>query len=99
MLGEVRAEVEGAASWLEEVRGDLYTASTVSKTGTVDTQPGGEAGTSGPLLVAMEKQPPSQGNSTRSTVQPTTEWLANTFRDLSVSQKSRQASGSVRQTH
>jgi hypothetical protein len=78
-------------------RGDLYTASTVRKTGAVDTQPGGEAGASAPLLVVMERQQPSQGNSTRSTVQPSTEWLANTFRDLGVSQRSRQASGSARQ--
>jgi hypothetical protein len=59
VLGEVRAQVEGAESWLEVVRGDLYTTSTIRKTGAVNTQPGGEVGASAPLLVFMERQQPS----------------------------------------
>jgi hypothetical protein len=97
VLGEVRAQVEGAESWLDKVWGDLYAASTVRRTRAVDTWPAGVAGALAPLLVALERQLPSQGTSNRSMVQPTTEWLVNTFGDLGVSQLSRQASGPARQ--
>ncbi len=77
----------GGGELVGEVRGDLYAASAVRKARTVNTRRTVAVGTLAPLLVAIDRQPPSRQNSTRSSVQPTTEWLANTFGDLGVSQR------------
>jgi hypothetical protein len=68
VLGEVRAQVEGAESWLEKVRGDLYAATTIRRARAVDTRKAGAEGTSVPLLVVKDRQPPSQETSARSPV-------------------------------
>ncbi len=81
VLGEVQAQVEGTESWLKKVRGDLMAANSVQRTRAVDTQP---AGVSSLLQISVGRSPSSQNAVARSAVQPTLEWLANTFRALGV---------------
>jgi hypothetical protein len=84
ILGEVQAQAGGAESWLEKVRHDLYATAVAaaSRTWAVDTRRAGAEVTTVPLRVVSDRQPSSQESTTRSSVQPNPEWLANTFTDL-----------------
>jgi hypothetical protein len=88
--------VTGAEAWLEKVRNNLYTAAVaVQRTRVVDTRQDRVDMEPVPVRVIPATQPPSQVSSTRSTVQPSLEWLANTIADLGVSRGLLPAAGAA----
>ncbi len=96
VLREIQAQVTGAETWLERVRNDLYTATVaVQWTRAVDTRQGRVDMEPVPVRVIPATQSPSQASSTRSTVQPSLEWLANTIANLGVSRGSPPTAGAA----
>ncbi len=91
VLGEITAQVTGAETWLEKVRNNLYTAVAPPR-GQGQWTPGG-IGQTWSLSPYESSQPPSQTTSTRSAMQPSMEWFANTIADLVVSRGSRPVAG------
>jgi hypothetical protein len=94
VLGEIRAQVTGAETWLEKVRGDLYTAAVATQqTRAVDTRQDRTDMEHVPVRVIPATQLTSQATSTRLAVQPSLEWLTHTIAGLGVSRGSRPAAG------
>jgi hypothetical protein len=94
VLGEVQAQVTGAEAWLEKVRDALYAATVATRRTRAEDNRRARAEMAPVLMrVIPATQLPNQETSTRSTVQPSMEWLTSTIADLGMGKRSQQAAG------